>query len=175
EEEVAAPAPAPAADATAAPAPVTPEATAEAVKANEEEALEEVTPKTEPLSILTKDGAELHFDVELAVTPEMQAQGLMYRTAMDPDAGMLFVFNEEYPISFWMKNTLIPLDMLFLKSDGTIHHIHHNAKPQDTTSITALYPSKAVLELNGGTADTMGIKEGDQVLHYSFRNVDIQR
>ena len=98
----------------------------------------------------------------------------MHRTEMADNAGMLFVFGDVAMRSFWMKNTLIPLDMLFIHSDGTIHHIHHNAKPQDLTSITSKYPSLAVLELNGGTADKMGIKEGDVVEHTYFKNVGIE-
>ena len=94
----------------------------------------------------------------------------MHRTEMPENSGMLFVFNSPRKTSFWMKNTLIPLDMLFAHPDGTIHHIHHNARPQDETRITSKFPVKAVLELNGGTADKMGIKEGDQIIHRVFSN-----
>ncbi|MCB9984007.1 MAG: DUF192 domain-containing protein [Rhodospirillales bacterium] len=122
------------------------------------------------LSIRKADGEELYFNIELALTPRQQAQGLMYRTEMPEDSGMLFFFRVPRKLSFWMKNTLIPLDMVFVHPDGTIHHIHHNAKPQDETSITSKFPAKAVLELNGGTADKMGIKEGDQLIHRLFNN-----
>lgn len=127
----------------------------------------------ENISVLKQDGEELYFHVELAKTGAQKSQGLMYRTDMPENEGMLFLFNSPSKLSFWMKNTLIPLDMLFLHPDGTIHHIHHNAKPQDETSITSKYDSKAVLELNGGTADKMGIKEGDKVIHPFFKNAGI--
>lgn len=124
--------------------------------------------------ILKEDGERLNFDVEMAVTPRQLAYGLMNRTEMPENAGMLFVFNNVEKRSFWMKDTLIPLDMLFLHADGRIHHIHHNARPQDLTGITSEAPSKAVLELNGGAADKMGIKEGDRVLHRLFRNLNAE-
>ena len=126
--------------------------------------------QTDQITIRKQDGEELHFNVELALTSAQQAKGLMFRTEMAEDAGMLFIFGRVNKLSFWMKNTLIPLDMLFLHPDGTIHHIHSNAKPQDLTAITSKFPAKAVLELNGGASDKMGIKEGDQVLHAAFKN-----
>ena len=129
-----------------------------------------VTFERADISIRKQNGDELYLDVELAMNPQQLAQGLMYRTHMAENEGMLFLFDNVDMRSFWMKNTLIPLDMLFLHPDGTIHHIHHNAKPQDLTQITSKYPSKAVLELNGGTSDKMGIKEGHQVVHPFFKN-----
>lgn len=122
------------------------------------------------LAVAKADGERLYFNIELALTPAQHAQGLMHRTAMPEDSGMLFIFQSPRKASFWMKDTLIPLDMIFVHPDGTIHHIHHNARPQDETSITAQFPAKAVLELNGGTADKLGIKEGDQLIHRLFRN-----
>ena len=131
--------------------------------------------ETDEISVMKADGEKLFYDVELALTPTQQARGLMFRTEMEDNEGMLFVFHDVAMRSFWMKNTLIPLDMLFIHEDGTIHHIHHNAKPQDLTKITSKYPSKAVLELNGGAADKIGIKEGDKVLHDYFKNVGVQQ
>ena len=128
----------------------------------------QVANEKEQLSIRTQNGKELPFTVELAITPAQQSQGLMYRTEMAEDAGMLFIFNTVRPLSFWMKNTLIPLDMLFLGADGTILHIHRNAIPEDTTGVPSKFPSKAVLELGGGIADKMSIKEGDVVQHRFF-------
>jgi uncharacterized membrane protein (UPF0127 family) len=87
----------------------------------------------------------------------------MFRTALAPNAGMLFLYPGEQPVSFWMKNTLIPLDMLFLKADGRIAHIAHKAVPMDETPIDSGAAVKAVLEVNGGTANALGIKEGDRV------------
>ncbi len=94
----------------------------------------------------------------------------MNRTELATDAGMLFVFPGEAERSFWMKNTLIPLDMLFIAKDGTIRHIHENAKPNDLTSISSQQPAMAVLELNGGAVKTMNIQVGDTVHHPVFGN-----
>ncbi len=121
------------------------------------------------LTIETKEGPRV-FHVELAVTSEEQEKGLMNLTSMPQDAGMLFVFDNIETRSFWMKDTLIPLDVLFLAEDGTIHHIHHMAKPLDHTQITAARPVKAALEINGGLCGTLGITEGDKVIHPIFRN-----
>ncbi|MGH6989161.1 MAG: DUF192 domain-containing protein [Stellaceae bacterium] len=104
-----------------------------------------------------------HFRVELAMTPAQQEQGLMYRPRLAPDAGMLFDFHDTAPRTFWMKNTLIPLDMLFIAADGRIVDIHEDAVPQSEALIPSARPARAVLELNGGTVDRLGIKIGDMV------------
>lgn len=114
------------------------------------------------------------FNVELALTAEQQMQGLMNRTSMEDTAGMLFIFNDEKERGFWMKNTLIPLDMIFIKKDGVIHHIHENAQPNDLTSIKSQGPVMAVLEVNGGIADKLNIKEGDIIHHPFFNNLKAQ-
>ena len=111
-----------------------------------------------------------HFDVELALTPEQQEQGLMYRPKMAADAGMLFDFHATVPMAFWMRNTLIPLDMLFIASDGTIADIHERAVPMLLDPINSAMPVLGVLELNGGTVARLGIKRGDHVLHAMFGN-----
>ena len=120
-----------------------------------------------------RDGTEHIFSVELATKPGQHEQGLMNRPFLAEDAGMLFVFDSIKRRSFWMENTLIPLDMLFISEDGTIHHIHHLAKPLDRTNITALAPSKAVLEINGGLADKLGIEAGDKIYHNAFKNMNL--
>jgi len=130
-----------------------------AVPAHAQEKLE-----TEILEITTGDGGKHDFQVELARTPEEQQQGLMFRTEMAPDAGMLFIFPGVRPdVSFWMKGTLIPLDMVFIRADGTVARVHSNAIPGDLTTIPAGEPVLAVLELNGGRADALGIGRGDKV------------
>ena len=127
---------------------------------------------TTPLVITTAEGAEHKFNVELALTPAEQAKGLMNRTEMASDHGMLFWFGiPEAPRAFWMKNTLISLDMIFIRADGRIHHIHHSAKPNDLTSIKSQGPAAAVLELNGGVSKLLGLKPGDVVHHKLFGNV----
>lgn len=116
----------------------------------------------EPL-VIHAGGSAYKFEVEVVTTPETRAQGLMFRKAMPTNAGMLFIYPGEQAVSFWMKNTLIPLDMLFVKADGSIAHIAHNAVPMDETPIDSGAAVKAVLEINGGTANALGIKEGDKV------------
>lgn len=105
------------------------------------------------------------FAVELALTVQQQAQGLMFRQSMAADAGMLFVGKREGVRNFWMRNTFIPLDMLFIKADGTIAHIAERTIPQSLDTVSSRVPVLAVLELNAGTASRLGIKAGDQVSH----------
>jgi uncharacterized membrane protein (UPF0127 family) len=120
------------------------------------------------LEIVTGSG-RYKFRVELAQTPEQMAQGLMFRRSLDADAGMLFDYRSVQPVSFWMRNTLIPLDMLFISEDGRIAGIHERAVPLSEQAILSPGPVRAVLELNGGTAARLGIKPGDRVLHQAFR------
>ncbi len=120
------------------------------------------------LSIQTADGKKHNFNVELAQTPQEQMRGLMHRTEMAEDAGMLFVFETEREARFWMKNTLIPLDMVFIKVDGIIHRIHENAIPHDLTGVPSEGPVKAILELNGGVSAKLGLQKGDKVRHSVF-------
>ena len=108
------------------------------------------------------------FAVELAVTPQQRAQGLMFRERMPAEAGMLFLYPAPQMISMWMKNTLIPLDMLFIAEDGRIVHIAERAIPGSTATISSEEPARAVLELNGGTAARLRIEPGDRVLHQTF-------
>ena len=114
------------------------------------------------------DDASHVFSVEIADSPEETAQGLMFRESMAEDAGMLFDFGVPRDPSMWMKNTLIPLDMLFLDTDGSIVMIAKNARPGSLRRISPGVAVKGVLELNGGAADKFGIKPGDKVLHGIF-------
>lgn len=118
--------------------------------------------KLYPLVIHTSKNAHM-FQVELADTPESLRQGLMHRTSLAEDGGMLFLFAKEDHASFWMRNTLIPLDIIFIKNGGEIGHIHAMAKPLDETAIPSTMPVIAVLELAGGQAEKRGIKAGDKV------------
>lgn len=122
------------------------------------------------LVIVSRDGKRHDFKIELALTRQEQAKGLMNRTEMAKDAGMLFFFRQEEERSFWMKNTLIPLDMIFIRKDGSIGKVHDSAKPQDLTSVKSDGPAMAVLELNGGVAKKLGIVAGDTVHHTFFGN-----
>ncbi len=118
-----------------------------------------------PLTIATTDGKTIDLRVEVAATPEHWQQGLMYRTDMADDAGMIFVMGQPpRVVSFWMKNTLIPLDMVFISADGTVARIHENAQPHDTTSISSQVEVVAVLELAGGRARALGVQAGDKII-----------
>ena len=103
------------------------------------------------------------FNVELAITPEERSRGLMFRTEMADDAGMLFDFGGVHNISMWMKNTFISLDMLFIDANGTIVGIEKRTVPQSETIIPSPKPVRFVLELNGGAADKMGFEVGEKV------------
>lgn len=128
------------------------------------------TDPSKQLTIVAQDGTRHHFKVELALTPQQQAHGLMNRTEMAQDAGMLFFFGDEQIRSFWMKNTLIPLDMVFIRRDGSVVNIHDSATPNDLTSVSSTAPAAAVLELNGGVAKKLGITQGAKVHHLLFGN-----
>lgn len=124
----------------------------------------------EEIAVIHSGGESHGFTVEIADDDAERARGLMFREELAPDAGMLFDFVDERPVAFWMQNTLIPLDMLFIAGDGTIRHIHANATPLSTDSIPSEYPVRAVLEINGGSARLLGIKPGDKVRHPIFGN-----
>jgi hypothetical protein len=112
-----------------------------------------------PLTI--RSGTALHhFRVEVAATPDQQERGLMFRRTLDPAHGMIFPYNPPQEVAFWMKNTWIPLDIIFIRSDGTIVRITH-AQPMDLTPLPSGEPVSAVLEIGGGRAAQLGIKEGD--------------
>lgn len=115
-------------------------------------------------------GRELKFEVDMATNDAERSHGLMFRKSLGPYEGMLFDFHQEQPVSFWMKNTLIPLDMIFIAGDGTIRHIHSNAVPLSTDAIPSQFPVRGVLEINGGSAKLLGLKPGDKVKHPIFGN-----
>lgn len=123
----------------------------------------------EKLYIQTKDGKP-EIEVEIASTPMDIKIGLMFRKSMDKNHGMLFQLGRDDPheANFWMKDTYIPLDMLFVAKDGRIVNIHRNAKPLTLTPIPSLEPVTGVIELNGGMADALGIAIGDKVKHPYF-------
>ncbi len=111
--------------------------------------------------ILVRGEAENWFHVEVAKTPQEQRLGLMYRTHLPLSQGMLFVYRRAQPASFWMRNTLIPLDMLFADRTGRIVNIHENAQPLDETPIFGGDAIQYVLEINGGLARQLKISQGD--------------
>ncbi|MFB0872999.1 MULTISPECIES: DUF192 domain-containing protein [unclassified Sphingobium] len=126
------------------------------------EARAEAPTNTIPLVIRTAKSTH-RFDVEVARTPQQQEQGLMFRKSLGPDTGMLFPMDPPRTASFWMKDTLIPLDMLFIHTDGTIAFLKANAEPYSRIPVSAGVPVAAVLELAGGRAAALGIGEGDSV------------
>jgi hypothetical protein len=124
--------------------------------------------KTETLVITTNAGRQHTFNVEIAATPVDLEIGLMYRKQLAQDGGMLFEMGAEQMTRFWMKNTFIPLDMLFIGADGEIKTLHENAEPHSLEGVSSEVPVTAVLELNGGRARALGIQKGDRVLHAYF-------
>jgi uncharacterized protein len=120
--------------------------------------------RLERLEIATASGRQV-FQVEVMRTPEEKSKGLMFRQYLPEDRAMLFDFQREEAVSMWMRNTYIPLDMLFIKQDGTLHHVHARAQPLDETAISSSGSVRYVLEINGGLAAKLGIKPGDKVAH----------
>lgn len=112
--------------------------------------------------VLKTDSGEHRFHVELADTNEERALGLMYRRSLPEDGGMLFLYDRPRPATMWMKNTLIPLDMVFIRADGTIARIT-TARPLDETPVPSGEPIAAVLEIAGGRSTLLGVAEGDKV------------
>ena len=121
----------------------------------------------QPLEIASKGGVHT-FAVELALTPEQQAQGLMYRKELPEGQGMLFDFKREQEATFWMKNTYVPLDMIFIRADGRIHRIATNTTPLSEALVSSGGPVRAVLEVVAGTTKKLGIAACDRVAHPIF-------
>ena len=118
----------------------------------------------EQLALTVHSGVSTHrFTVEVARSPEEQARGLMYRQSLAPDRGMIFPYDPPQPVGFWMKNTLIPLDMIFIRKDGTIANIAENTVPLSLEMVPSDGPVAAVLEIAGGRSAELGIKAGDKV------------
>ncbi len=134
---------------------------------------EEAMTKIEPLTIATGGDATM-FTVEIADTEATRERGLMFRQRLPENHGMLFDFGQPQPVSMWMKNTYIPLDMLFIRSDGTIAYIAENTVPKSLDTIGITEPVRAVLELPGGTAKQKDIRAGDIVYHRLFNNAEEQ-
>lgn len=118
----------------------------------------------EQVTLCIGSASKVHsYTVEIARTSQQQAQGLMYRETLADDAGMIFPFVQPRPASFWMQNTIVSLDLVFVKKDGTIESIAENAVPYSTDPILSKGPVAAVLELRGGLTRELGIKAGDKV------------
>ena len=115
------------------------------------------------LQFFKKDSSTVDLSIELAETDYETETGLMYRESMEPNQGMLFIFEDEAPHNFYMKNTYIPLDLFFITKDQKIATIIQNAKPMDETSLPSEVPVQYVLEVNAGSAAAWNIKEGDSI------------
>ncbi|MCC5995339.1 MAG: DUF192 domain-containing protein [Oceanicaulis sp.] len=122
--------------------------------------------------VIETAGGPVEFTVEVADTEETRQRGLMHREELDPDAGMLFDFEREQIVSIWMENTLIPLDILYIRRDGRIVKIISNARPLSRRQLLSDFPVLSVLEINGGRAAELGIEPGDVVRHALFGNVE---
>jgi uncharacterized membrane protein (UPF0127 family) len=118
---------------------------------------------TAPLTIVTGTGVSHPFTVEIAISDAQREYGLMFRTEMAADHGMIFDFQTPQPVRMWMENTVLPLDMLFLDGNGTVTHIVENAVPYSQTIIDSGGPVTYVIELNGGIVKKLGLAVGDKV------------
>ena len=119
------------------------------------------------LTIVSANGRH-KFNIEMALTNRQQSQGLMFRRFLAPDAGMMFDYIIPQIITMWMKNTFIPLDMIFVGVDGRVVNIVERTVPHSTMVIPSVVPARAVIEINGGTAARLGIKRGDLIEHRIF-------
>ncbi|QIE42602.1 DUF192 domain-containing protein [Rhodobacteraceae bacterium SC52] len=117
---------------------------------------------------LRGDWGTARFSVEVADTADERSQGLMHRESMPRGAGMLFVYDKEQSVSFWMRNTLIPLDMIFADSAGIVRRVHENAIPLDETGIRGGSNIQYVLEINGGLSARFGINPGTELRHIAL-------
>ncbi len=114
---------------------------------------------------LRGDWGTARFTVEVANNARDRARGLMGRPSMPMGSGMLFVYHRTGPLAFWMRNTLIPLDIIYMDETGTVVDIAHNAKPLDETALPSKKPGRYVLEINGGLARALGIQAGTELRH----------
>jgi uncharacterized membrane protein (UPF0127 family) len=124
----------------------------------------------ERLVIVTRDGTRNDFRVEMALTPEQQMVGLMFRPSVGLEEGMLFDWGTPRESAMWMRNTITSLDMIFIAADGRIHRIAERTVPHSLASIESRGPVRATLELAAGTAERLGLRVGDRVLQRIFDN-----
>lgn len=126
---------------------------------------------SEKLTVQTADGKSHEFTAELATNDGQRQQGLMFRKSMEPDHGMLFDFGTDRDVSMWMRNTFIPLDMVFIAKDGQVTHVHRNAVPHSEDIISSRGAVRYVLELNGGVTRKLGIESGATVRSKQIGNI----
>jgi len=124
--------------------------------------------RVEPLWLVTGPGQETPIEVEIAEAPKEKELGLMFRTELPDGKGMLFPYDEPREVTMWMRNTYIPLDMVFIRADGVVHRIERRAEPLSERIISSDGPVTAVLEIAGGAAERLGLEPGDRVRHPYF-------
>jgi uncharacterized membrane protein (UPF0127 family) len=124
----------------------------------------------EKLVIVTRDGVRHEFNVEMAIRPDQQTIGLMFRPSVPPDGGMLFDWGTPRSSQMWMRNTIAPLDMVFINADGTIRSIAENTVPESLAVVDSRGPVRATLELAAGTAARLNVRVGDRVQQRIFGN-----
>jgi uncharacterized membrane protein (UPF0127 family) len=127
----------------------------------------DATMRREPVTLVTAAGNHV-IDVEVAQTAEEKALGLMFRTSLPEQSGMLFPFDAPQEVSMWMRNTYVSLDMIFIRADGVVHRVESRTEPLSERVITSGGLVTAVLELAGGVAERLGLKAGDRVRHRHF-------
>lgn len=125
--------------------------------------------RTDSLVVETAAGGKVTFAIEVAQSDAEKAKGLMFRTKLSDSEGMLFPYERDMQVTMWMRNTYIPLDMLFIRSDGVIHRIEARAQPHSERIIASQGEVSAVLEIAGGAAERLGIAAGDKVRHALFK------
>lgn len=131
-----------------------------ASKISAEETISSSSVETNVVEIQTAPDRTIRFNVELADTPAERQRGLMFRKSMPTESGMLFIFDGEHPREFWMRNTWIPLDILYFSAKGRLVSIQAQAQPYDETPLPSRAPARYVLEINGGLAAELGILPG---------------
>ena len=124
--------------------------------------------RLETLKLITARGAQV-IDIEVTETPAEKAQGLMFRTRLPDSGGMLFFYETPQEITMWMRNTYIPLDMVFIRADGIVHRIEARTEPLSENIVASKGDVTACLELAGGAAERLGLKPGDRVEHRYFK------
>jgi uncharacterized protein len=124
--------------------------------------------RLETLKLITARGTHV-IDIEVTETPAEKAQGLMFRTRLADTAGMLFFYETPQEITMWMRNTYIPLDMVFIRADGIVHRIEARTEPLSENIVASRGNVTACLELAGGAAERLGLKPGDRVEHRFFK------
>lgn len=127
--------------------------------------------KLEPVTVAGENSVAM-FTAEIADTEELRARGLMFRHILPEDRAMLFDFGKPRPVSMWMKNTIISLDMLFIRSDGTIAAIAENTVPKSLDVVSVQTPVRGVLEVTAGTVKRLGLKVNDKVYHRIFNTAE---